>query len=115
MERSLILVADDEAAIRNVMVAMLEARGYSAVPAPDAASALELFRSRQPAFKLLVTDIDMPDMNGIELSQTVLAEVPDARILLVSGKPLPQATRFPLLMKPFTAAELCQAVTSALA
>ncbi|HWQ56811.1 MAG TPA: response regulator [Bryobacteraceae bacterium] len=66
---------------------MLKQRGYVAIPAVDCGDALKPFRSRQRDLQLLFTDIDMPDMSGFQLSQTVLAEQPNVRVLLMSGSP----------------------------
>lgn len=94
---------------------MLNKGGYDAIAAADGKTALELFRSHQADLHLLVTDVDMPSMDGIELAQTVLAEQPNVRILLISGKHSPaQDTRLPFLLKPFQPEELCRAVAAAL-
>lgn len=110
-----ILVADDEQGVRETIVAMLKWRGYKVSGARDGSGALEVLRSGAQPVDLLVTDIDMPGMNGLELSRCVIAERPNVRVLLISGKPVfAGRTRLPFLMKPFTPSQLGHAVEAVL-
>ena len=63
--RSRILVVDDEPQILRVLRRGLESRGFDVSTAPDAATALDIFKS--VVVNLLVTDLRMPDMGGVEL------------------------------------------------
>lgn len=68
-----VLLVDDSAFFRNMLSPVLRAAGYSVTVAADAQEALEALRSGQ-AFDVLLTDTDMPGMNGFELARTVRAD-----------------------------------------
>jgi CheY-like chemotaxis protein len=81
----LIVIAEDEFLIADVLVMMLEDAGYEVASAPHGKAALDLVREKTPS--LVVTDFMMPLMTGLELAQTMradkdLAQIP---IILVSG------------------------------
>lgn len=81
----LIVIAEDEFLIADVLVMMLEDAGYEVASAPHGKAALDLIREKTPS--LVVTDFMMPLMTGLELAQTMradkdLAQIP---IILVSG------------------------------
>ena len=111
-----ILVVEDEPQVRTLLKAMLAESGFEVVAAKDGTSAFRELRKRAGDFALVVTDVDMGRMDGIELAQSVRSEYPVVPILFVSGLPIapselegvvPGAV---LLSKPFTAAVLVQAV-----
>ena len=75
--RHSILVADDSAFIRNIMVSALRAAGYSVEEATDGEEAWELIRERlsvSAKFDLLITDVEMPQMDGLHLTSLVRKE-----------------------------------------
>jgi len=81
-----ILLVDDEQDILTLCRMSLERKGYSVVDALSAESALEIVASRSSeAFDLLVTDLLLPGMNGIELADTLLRYNPDMKSLFMSG------------------------------
>lgn len=82
--RPFIIVADDEKRIADTLALILESKGYTAQAAYDGTSALELCRQSIP--DLLVSDVMMPGMNGIELAIAVRQEFPACQILLFSGQ-----------------------------
>jgi two-component system OmpR family response regulator len=96
-----VLVVDDDPRIRALMVRTLSAKGYRAVEASDGIEALERLAA-DPDIELVVTDIVMPRMNGVELAQQLAASA-RTRMLFVSafGK---DYTELPgtLLEKPFS-------------
>lgn len=115
MAQQLVLVVDDDPAVRGVVIAMLSSGGYSAIAAADGITALELFRSRQSEIEVLLSDVEMPGVSGIELAQAVLAEHPNVRVLLMSGIPTAaELTRLPFLAKPFTGGQLCSTIAAVL-
>ena len=78
-----ILVIDDDAVVREVIGEMLIVAGYEVVTATTAAEALELFMDEQ--IRLVVTDIVMPDLSGLELLETMRLHRPSLPIVLVTG------------------------------
>ena len=78
-----VLVVDDESIIADTLVAILNGSGFSAVAAYDGESALELIAARPP--NLLITDVNMPGMNGVETPIRVRRNFPSCEVLLFSG------------------------------
>jgi len=114
-----ILVIDDNAVAREVMSDMLESSGYEVVSASSATEALTLFVDDRIA--LVLTDIVMPDMSGLELLDAMRLHRPNLPIVLVTGANtrdnLTEALRRGadgLVAKPFTREELDGALTKAL-
>lgn len=111
------VLAEDEELLRQVVSRMLERSGITVVQTANGEEALGQFERPVSSFDLLVTDIVMPGMNGIELAERVLARHPGTRVLYVSGyidaasidlaKPGVRATFLP---KPFTRDQLLAAV-----
>jgi len=116
---SSILVIDDEAIVRMLVVEILESAGHSVVDADSAERALQLLDSGE--FDLIVSDVIMPGLSGLELLQRVQAERASLPVILVTGagtyETLSQAlTRGAagLVTKPFAHADLVSAVADAL-
>jgi len=89
-ERSLmgsetVLLVEDDDALRELGTRMLETYGYTVLPAGDGAAALELARSHPDSIGLLMTDILMPRMGGIELAERLSKLRPDLEVLYTSG------------------------------
>jgi CheY-like chemotaxis protein len=78
-----VLVIDDDALVRNTISRMLRCWGYEVVIAEDGNRGVELFQTAEPA--LVITDIIMPDKDGIETIREIRAAQPDARIIAMSG------------------------------
>jgi signal transduction histidine kinase len=121
-----ILLVEDEKHLRNALHHVLQLSGYRVVDASDARSALdEVTRSGENGekpFDLVVSDIVMPQMSGIELVERLKRSQPDLRVLLVSGhqshpslrdRQLPTGAAF--LAKPFTLGDLTSKVRDLLA
>jgi len=81
-----ILVCDDDKQIRSVMCQVLSAAGYVVFDADSGKRALELIETHRGRIDLLVSDIVMPEMTGVELADSIASEYPDIRVLFVSGK-----------------------------
>lgn len=97
-----VLVADDEDMLRNLVQEILEEHGYVVLTASDGERALSASRAYASDIDLLVSDIRMPQLSGIELATRILAERPGIRVLLTSGTTQPPSTQAPFLWKPFT-------------
>jgi CheY-like chemotaxis protein len=111
--RQRVLVVDDEAITADTIAKILSLGGYSATAAYDSEGALESALVKPP--DLLLTDVILPGMNGIELAQTVKRVFPECKVLLFSGQAstvdfLAAAHRaghsFTLLSKPVPPEEL---------
>jgi CheY-like chemotaxis protein len=100
-----VLVVEDDPALRALMVRALSAKGYRALEASDGIEALEQLAA-DPDIELVVTDIVMPRMNGVELAQQLAASA-RTRLLFVSAFGQ-EYTELPgsLLEKPFSQAAL---------
>ena len=116
-----ILLVEDEEELRRLAVRELDRRGYAVVVAAEGAEALEVARSLDGRIDLLVTDVVMPGMSGIELAATVKELWPQMPVLFVSGHldegsvgRNPMAADADLLAKPFTPHQLGQRVRQAL-
>ncbi|MCU0540477.1 MAG: response regulator [Desulfobacterales bacterium] len=78
-----LLLADDEEGIRRVLGIALADLGFRVLTAADGAEALETFRREKPA--IVLTDIKMPGLNGIELLGRIKAERPDTEVIMITG------------------------------
>jgi PAS domain S-box-containing protein len=112
----LILVADDEAAVRDLARAALELAGYRVALARDGAEAVEAFRAARGGVKVVVLDAGMPRMSGRQAFDVIRQLDPGARVLFASGyhgTVLPDVPggRTRMLNKPYTPSELAAAVT----
>ena len=77
------LIVDDEVEVGNVVKSLLTSLGFNADFVESANSAIEQLRNGDYSF--LITDINMPDMNGIELIKTVSGENPEINIIAMTG------------------------------
>ena len=78
-----ILVIDDDVLVRDTIVRILERKGYQVLVAGDGARGLRIFRSERP--DLVITDIIMPEKEGLETIREIRGESPDAKIIAISG------------------------------
>jgi CheY-like chemotaxis protein len=89
--RAKILIVDDEPAIADTLALIFSKAGYIATAVYSGKKALALVASERPA--LVITDVVMPGMDGIELAKTIRSSHPGCHILLISGN----AGNYPLL------------------
>jgi two-component system, cell cycle sensor histidine kinase and response regulator CckA len=106
-----VLVVDDEATVRSLTARMLEEHGYSVLEADDGVDALNLLESKDEHIDLVISDVVMPRLDGLELARCMEIMPHPPPILLMSGWGL-SALEFerPFLVKPFHAHELLAAV-----
>jgi len=78
-----ILLVDDEEGIRNVLGISLADLGYDVLTAEDGEEALRLFQEFKPS--IVLTDIKMPGMDGIDLLQAIKTEDPDTEVIMITG------------------------------
>ena len=81
----LILVVDDDAAIRQIVGTILRKHRYRVVSCGDGLEALTVFGSRRSEISLVVTDVDMPRLGGVALARAVVQLQPDTRLIAMSG------------------------------
>ena len=104
-----ILLAEDDPSMLEFLTLALEKAGHTVQPACDGLSALESLKFNEQNFDLLLTDIVMPGMDGIELAQRVSKEHPNIKVMFITGfsavamndkeNPINQGAK--LLSKPF--------------
>lgn len=80
-----ILVVDDDASVRAVVVKVLGREGYGILEAVDGLHALEVAERHPGPLDLIVTDVVMPRMGGIELARRLQATRPEVRVIFMSG------------------------------
>ena len=113
-----VLVAEDEDAVRSLVVEVLAGCGYNVLAAASGHEALDLCRRRRGRVDLLLTDVVMPGMNGPELARQISALQPEARVLFMSGYTDKAITNscpgLELIQKPFNPAALARKVREVL-
>jgi PAS domain S-box-containing protein len=117
----LILVAEDESAVRGFVCSVLRERGYTVLEARTGVEGLAVARRHVGAIDLLLTDVVMPEMGGRDLASKLLESDPGTRILFMSGYAENEIAHHgvltsgaQLLEKPFSAAILLERVRTAL-
>lgn len=78
-----ILVVDDEKATLSMLSLLLDAYGYAVLTAENGESGLEIFRNERPS--IVLTDIKMPGMDGIEMLQKIKEDDHDAEVIMITG------------------------------
>lgn len=100
-----ILLAEDEVVVRNLLQKILLKQGYDVMAGANGYEALLLAKAHVGHIHLLVTDIQMPEMNGFDLVAILKVERPETGILMMSGRysdDLGQLTQdTPFIRKPF--------------
>jgi DNA-binding NtrC family response regulator len=112
---NVVLIVDDEPEVLRFAGVALAKAGFGVQVAQDGEEGLECFHKHHHELCLVITDIVMPKMNGLDLAHAIVATDHDIPILLVSGYsnlPLEEQGRkeFPFLRKPFLAEHLLRAV-----
>ncbi|HEX6645001.1 MAG TPA: response regulator [Gemmatimonadales bacterium] len=115
-----ILVVEDELTVRRMACRMVRGLGFEVAEAGDGREALRLIRQRETPFALVLTDVVMPVMDGLELSRVLSTERPGQAVLCMSAYPtttlaghhlLPER---PFIRKPFLPAALSAAIREAM-
>lgn len=116
------LVADDDAAIRALVAAVLDSRGYRVLQAADGIEALDIARREPGPIDLLITDVAMPRLCGWSLARRVHRSRPEIALVFMSGcvddddlRDVVHAGGLGFLDKPFTLERLNRTVDAALA
>lgn len=80
-----VLVVDDEPTIRKLLIQTLEPLGYRVIEAASGADALKLSEQHQEKIHLLISDVIMPGMNGVQLAEALQQGRPELKVLFISG------------------------------
>ncbi len=120
MPRTRVLVAEDEADLREMCVRLLELAGYEVVGVADGQQAVE--RAREDSFDLFLTDVKMPNMSGLEAYRAIRSLRPSMTAVVMTGFGTMQMAIEALqagvaefVLKPFRPDELTSIVSRALA
>ena len=119
---SRVLIADDEESMRTLVARAIAMDGHETVTAEDGAEALEILTRENGAIDLLLTDIQMPVMDGVALALAAARDYPRLIILLMTGFADQRerasgldAIVHDVITKPFAVADIRTAVADALA
>jgi two-component system, cell cycle response regulator CpdR len=117
-----VLIADDEDSMRQLVARAIAMDGHEVVTAQDGAEALDILVREDGAFDLLLTDIQMPVMDGIALALATARDFPGLTILLMTGYADQRerasnlnAIVHDVITKPFSVSDIRTAVADALA
>lgn len=83
--RSLVLVADDDQAIRNLLTNVIERLGFAAICVGDGAAAITAVQEHRDTLFCAIMDVVMPIMNGVDAAHAIQATAPSLPIVLMSG------------------------------
>ncbi|HHS12393.1 MAG TPA: PAS domain S-box protein [bacterium] len=120
--RERILIIEDEESVMRFTERALSSSGYEVFTAKNAWEALEIFEKQNRRFKLIFSDVVLPDKNGIELVEELLTRKPDLEVLLSSGYtdhksqwPVIKERGYRFLQKPYSLIELLRTVKQVIA
>jgi CheY-like chemotaxis protein len=116
-----ILFVEDEKIIRNVAVDMLTRKGYVVFAAHNTENATKIFKKEHGNFDLMISDVVLPDENGLILASRLLSENPDLPIIMISGYTEQKSHWMSIkemglefLQKPFTLIQLLEIINKVL-
>lgn len=113
-----ILCAEDDEKIRLLLLKLLQADGFTVLTVGDGEAALEASRNHPGHIDLLLSDVGMPRMNGLELCKVIAAERPETKVLMMSGdlgwREQVSMLGVPFMQKPFTATAVRQSIEALL-
>ncbi len=122
-EKQVVLIAEDEAVVREWTRSIMESAGFSVVVASNGDEALNLFRANRDMITLVLLDVVMPRKNGIEVAREIVATHPDLPFIFMTGHDYgmlregehgdgsdPMPRRMVSIQKPFRGKELLQKV-----
>jgi two-component system cell cycle sensor histidine kinase/response regulator CckA len=116
------LLIEDEDALRGLVARYLERLGFEVYAASSGEQALDEFSAASQSFDLVIADLTLPGLSGIDVARRMLELRPDQRILLCSGYPFDPAVldgvpanQITFLQKPFMPAMLADSLRSLIA
>ena len=109
------LIADDEKLVRSYLRAVLQGSGFHVIEAEDGVTALEVVKALKTELHLLISDIQMPNMDGVTLVSCVRAELPDLPVIFITGySEYVCDGEIELIHKPFVPQTILTAITRVL-
>jgi DNA-binding NtrC family response regulator len=119
-EREHVLVVDDETTVREFLTECLGLIGFSSIAVPDGFQAVEAYSKQKTDISLVISDVAMPGMNGVELARRLKEIDPGVKVILSSGydtdhikDDIPSSV-VDFIQKPYKVAELSAAIEKAL-
>jgi DNA-binding NtrC family response regulator len=113
-----ILLVEDDFQVQFFIWKLLKSQGFTVLTASNGEAALAAYRNSAGPIDLLLTDVDMPGLNGIELYRIIASERPGIKAVVMSGdleaKEQSQMLGLPFLQKPFELAAIEQKIQTAL-
>ena len=112
----MILMVDDELAICELMKARLEIEGFEVITAANGLDGLQRYQENKDRVEIVITDLDMPAMNGVDMIQHIVKITPTMKVIVASASSRTYASeeeagiKASCLQKPYTARELTEAV-----
>ena len=122
LARDRILVVDDNESVRTILAESLEYQGFRVSTAADGQHAWDLLQHKPFSYDLVLTDMQMPAMNGIELLSKIMTESPWVKVVVMTGAQDPELKiqaellgAFAVLFKPFGVDQISHILRCALA
>jgi DNA-binding response OmpR family regulator len=112
-----VLVVEDDEVLRKLVTMLLQQKGHDVLSASNGLEGLMVYSSYRARLDLVLTDIDMPQMNGIVLVARIRALDSSRKVLFMSGRPVDNPDELlncPLLSKPFRPDQLIAAIETTL-
>ena len=118
-EPKVVLVVDDEPALRELIARVVESINCRPLLAADGAEALRIFQGHQHEIAAIISDVNMPHMDGFTFIRAAQAIAPSVKVILSSGSLAAEEQRIAaslkvsaVLPKPYTAGQLAECVRS---
>ena len=114
-----VLVADDDLPIRHLVTLLMQQEGHLVLSAADGHEGLEVARQYPQPIDLVITDLEMPKLDGTQLCACLMEEQPGIKVLIISGSDVADgfadhSGKLPFLPKPFDGQTLKQRVRALL-
>jgi DNA-binding response OmpR family regulator len=118
VQQPIVLVAEDEVMIRNLVTILLQRKGHIVLSASDGQEGLEISRKYPGTIDLVITDVKMPRLNGLDLCTHLLEERPGIKVIVMTGEEMSEIVvrnvNLPFLPKPFDGDALLERVQAIL-
>lgn len=101
-----VLIVDDDKAVRETIEEIVDLKGYETLSCSNGAKALEIVQGG--GISLVISDLNMPKMNGLDLNFRIKSQCPDLPVIIVTGDPNLMPDR--IIEKPFNLQDLLEAV-----